>query len=614
MADPTSAASTPSTRHRPSTTASLLRLRPFVRPARTRLVLSASAALLGMVTGLTIPLVIAHVVDGPVADGDTAALWPWAALLLGLGALESTFFWARRMLSARPLTRVEESMRNALYDHLQTRPVAFHDRWQSGQLLSRATHDLGQLRQFLSFVVVFLAVNSSAFLIGTIVLFVLDPLLAALITAVSIPVFVAGTVFERRYRVVARRAQDQSGDLATVMEESVLGIRILKAFGRHRAMDRRFAAVARDLRRTEIRKARMLGTTWAVLIAAPELAIAAALYLGVRQVADGATTTGTLVAFFTTVMYLRWPVESIGWLLAATTDAGSAAGRYFEVLDSPGELPDTAKPIEPDKVHGALAFEGVRFRFPDAPPDTLDLLRGIDLAVRPGETVALVGATGSGKTAMTALVPRLYDVTGGRITLDGTDIRDLPLARLRGIVAVAFEDPVLFSMSVRENVLLGMPGGTDEDVERALAVAQADFVADLPWGLDTRVGEEGMDLSGGQRQRLALARAVVSRPAVLVLDDPLSALDVHTEAQVERALRNVLATTTALVVAHRPSTVQLADRVALLENGRITAVGTHDDLLRRSSAYRGLMSADTPRLRGPARTPRPSAEPAEEAV
>ncbi|NUS53928.1 MAG: ATP-binding cassette domain-containing protein, partial [Streptomycetaceae bacterium] len=217
-------------------------------------------------------------------------------------------------------------------------------------------------------------------------------------------------------------------------------------------------------------------------------------------------------------------------------------------------------------------------------------------------------------TAMTALVPRLYDVTGGRITLDGTDIRDLPLARLRGIVAVAFEDPVLFSMSVRENVLLGMPDGTDEDVERALAVAQADFVADLPWGLDTRVGEEGMDLSGGQRQRLALARAVVSRPAVLVLDDPLSALDVHTEAQVERALRNVLATTTALVVAHRPSTVQLADRVALLENGRITAVGTHDDLLRRSSAYRALMSADAPRLRGPARTPRPSAEPAEEAV
>ncbi|MDI2131535.1 ABC transporter ATP-binding protein [Yinghuangia seranimata] len=596
MADPLPSASTPSTRHRTPTLRTLLRLRPFVRPARTRLLLSVLSALLMGVAGLMIPLVVAHVIDGPVADHDTGALWPWALVLLALGVAETAFFGIRRMLTARPLARVEESMRNRLYEHLQSRPVAFLDRWQSGQLLSRATQDLGHLRMFLSFVLVFLVVNAAVFVIGTTILFVLNPLLAAVMSAAVVPLVLISVWFEKRYQALTRRSQDQIGDIATVMEESVLGIRVLKAFGRHRAMERRFSELAGELRKTELRKARMVGWIWAGLILLPETSIAVALYLGVRQVADHAITTGELVAFFTVSLYMRWPIESFGWLIAATTDAGTAAARYFEVLDADGALPEPEQPVELEQVTGALAFEGVRFRFPDAPPDSPDLLRGVDLAVRPGETIALVGATGSGKTAMTALVPRLYDVTGGRIALDGVDIRDLALVRLRGIVSVAFEEPVLFSMSVRENVLLGFPDGTDADVERALAVAQADFVAGLPWGLDTRIGEEGLDLSGGQRQRLALARAVVSRPAVLVLDDPLSALDVHTEAQVEKALRSVLSTTTALVVAHRPSTVQLADRVALLSGGRITAVGTHDELLESSAEYRHLMASEEPRL------------------
>jgi ATP-binding cassette subfamily B protein len=233
----------------------------------------------------------------------------------------------------------------------------------------------------------------------------------------------------------------------------------------------------------------------------------------------------------------------------------------------------------------------VRFRFADTAAGTGDLLRGVDLDVSPGETIALVGATGSGKTTLTSLINRLYDVTGGSIALDGIDIRELDLSDLRSRVAVAFEEPTLFSASVRENVLLGRPAGSDDDVRRALRVAQADFVDQLPWGLDTRIGEQGLSLSGGQRQRLALARAVVGRPSVLVLDDPLSALDIHTEAQVEKALRSVLAGTTALVVAHRASTVQLADRVALLEDGRITAVGTHSELMASTSAYRDLLAS-----------------------
>ncbi len=275
-----------------------------------------------------------------------------------------------------------------------------------------------------------------------------------------------------------------------------------------------------------------------------------------------------------------------------SNDAASASQRYFEVLDAPITVSSPEHPRQIGaRIDGRLTFTDVRFRFPDAASGSPDLLRGVNLDIRPGETLALVGATGSGKTVLTSLINRLYDVTGGSITLDGIDIRELDLDSLRSQVAVAFEEPTLFSASVRENVLLGRPDGSDEDVQQALRVAQAEFVNELPWGLETRIGEQGLSLSGGQRQRLALARAVVGRPAILVLDDPLSALDIHTEAQVEKALRSVLTGTTALVVAHRASTVQLADRVALLEGGRITAVGTHSELMATVQAYQDLLAS-----------------------
>jgi ATP-binding cassette subfamily B protein len=286
---------------------------------------------------------------------------------------------------------------------------------------------------------------------------------------------------------------------------------------------------------------------------------------------------------------LLWPILSLGFLLAQAQETASACDRIGELLDAPLTVTDSPG-VRPQQVGtpARLRFESAGFRFPGAGAPILD---GVDLDVAPGETVALVGATGSGKTTLTALVSRLLDVTGGRVTLDGHDVRDLPLTQLRGVVATAFEDATLFSMSVRENLTLGRPDAGDDEVAEALRVAQAEFVHDLPWGLDTRIGEQGLSLSGGQRQRLALARAVLGRPSVLVLDDPLSALDVHTEALVERALRDVLAETTALVVAHRASTVLLADRVALLEGGRITAVGRHTDLLAEVPAYRELLSS-----------------------
>jgi ATP-binding cassette subfamily B protein len=298
-----------------------------------------------------------------------------------------------------------------------------------------------------------------------------------------------------------------------------------------------------------------------------------------------------LVAFFATAMVLRWPTESLGFLLGFTLEAKTAAERFFEVMDSENKIvdPRQAKKIETSK--GLLEFHNVQFRYPDTPAEIPDLLKGVNLRIEPGESVALIGLTGCGKTTLTALTTRLYDVTGGSITIDGVDIRDLTRQDLRSLIAMAFEDATLFSSSVRDNVLLGNPQATEEDLKQAIEIAQAQFAYELPNGLDTTIGEEGLSLSGGQRQRIALARAVAAKPRVLVLDDPLSALDVDTEAMVEDALRHVLKETTALIVAHRPSTVMLADRVALLEDGRITAFGTHQELLKSSEHYRYVITS-----------------------
>lgn len=569
----------------------LLRLWPYVRPVRMRLLTAAFVAIVASCTGLVIPLVLKWMVDGPVAARDPAGVWLGALYLLLLGIAEAVLFGIRRWLVARPLSRVEADMRADLYRHLQRLPIAFHDRWASGQLLSRGTTDLMLLRMFLAFPLTFLLVNGVTILVGVLILLAQDWMLGLVILGPAVPVMVTCAVFERRYAGVARLAQDQVGDLTTVVEESVLGIRIIKGFGRHRSQALAFRELSGTLRGTELRKARLLAAIWAVIITLPELAIGAALVLGTVRVADGDLSAGTLVAFLSTALALRWPVDSIGFLLAMSQEAATATERYFEVMDEEPEA-ETAPAARPAvRTDRGLRFRGVRFRYPDAPPGSAPVLDRIDLHVRPGESMALVGATGSGKTTLTALIPRLHEVTSGRITLDGEDIRAMPREELRAKVAVAFEEPTLFSTDVGDNILMGAPdtAGAPE-LERALAVAQAGFVHLLPEGTDTRVGEQGLSLSGGQRQRLALARAVVGGPEFLVLDDPLSALDVHTEAAVEAALRQVLADTTALIVAHRPSTVLLADRVALLSGGRIAAVGTHQELLRTNAEYAHLMS------------------------
>ncbi|MFE5795274.1 ABC transporter ATP-binding protein [Streptomyces sp. NPDC056503] len=569
----------------------LMRLWPYVRPVRGRFFTAAVVAIVASCLSLVIPLVLKWLVDGPVADRDPGGVWLGALYLLLLGFAEAVLFGLRRWLVARPLSSVEARMREDLYGRLQRLPVAFHDRWASGQLLSRGTTDLMIIRMFLAFPLTFLLVNGVTIVAGCALLLAQDLSLGLVLLTPVVPVVVLCSYFERRYGVVARRAQDQVGDLTTVVEESVLGIRIVKGFGRHRSQAEAFRRLAELLRSTELSKARLLAMIWALITVLPELAIGAALVLGTVRVADGDLSAGTLVAFLSTALALRWPVDSIGFLLAMSQEAVTATQRYFEAMDAEEER-DAVAPAAVEGTAPGLRFEGVSFRFPDAPDGAPPVLDSVDLHVRPGETLALVGATGSGKTTLTALVPRLHEASGGRILLDGEDIALMERERLRTLVSVAFEEPTLFSASVGENVLMGADAaaGTAE-LDRALGIAQADgFVGRLPEGAGTRVGEQGLSLSGGQRQRLALARAVVGRPRFLVLDDPLSALDVHTEARVEAALREVLRETTALVVAHRPSTVMLADRVALLSGGRIAAVGTHQELLRSSTEYAWLMS------------------------
>jgi ATP-binding cassette subfamily B protein len=553
------------------------------------------AALGASVVALAIPYVLQALVDGPLASGDGGLILPAGAAVLALGVLEAFFIASRRKLVMRPSTRIEASMRNALYAKLQDLPVAFHDRWESGQLLSRSVSDLSLIRRWLAFGIVLLVVNVVTIVIGFAVLFTFGWQLGLIFLVASIPVWVNSVLFERKYSIVARRSQDQVGDLATSVEQSVHGIRVLKAFGRGRYKLDEFAEQAEQLRGTEIEKAKAIAAIWLWLLLVPDVAFALCLLAGIWLASQGDLSVGQLFAFFATATVLRFPIESIGFFLSMTFDTRTAVDRYFEVMDSENTITDPAEPKTIAEPHGALSFNATHFRYQDAPPQFPDLVDGVELHLQPGETMALVGLTGSGKTTLLSLVPRLYDVTGGSVTIDGVDVRDLTRAELRRHVAVAFEDATLFSSSVRDNVLLGRPDLSGAEAERimreALDIAQASFVDDLPEGVDTRVGEEGLSLSGGQRQRLALARAIAARPSVLVLDDPLSALDVDTEARVEAGLRRVLADTTSLIVAHRPSTVTLADRVALMEDGRVTAVGTHAELMATNEHYRAVISS-----------------------
>ncbi|WP_134738341.1 ABC transporter ATP-binding protein [Nocardioides sp. 503] len=568
---------------------SLWRLRGYLRPHRLALAVMLGTALGGVGVSIAIPLVTKSLIDGPITDGELAPVLPLGLLVLALGVLEALLVFWRRWVQSNAVLGMETEMRRDLYARLQVLPMSFHSQWQSGQLLSRATTDMSAIRRFSGFGLLFLVINIVQVTAVTLVLLHLYWPLGLVVAATAAPIVWLSMRFEKRYVVVSRRVQDEQGDLATRAEEGAVGIRVIKSFGRTEHVTRQYEQAARSLHATSMDKVRLSARFWTFLEVIPNLAVVVVLLLGAIGVGTGKLSYGELVAFITLMLSLVWPVSSLGVILAMAQEAMTSAARILEIFDTEPDIVGGTQVIEHPRGH--LRFEHVDFAFPDAPDEPV--LRDVNLDLAPGETLALVGATGSGKTILTALVPRLYDVTGGRITIDGVDVRDLELDHLRTLVATAFEEPTLFSMSARENLTLGRADASDADIDEALDIAQAGFARDLPWGLDTRIGEQGMALSGGQRQRLALARAVLARPRVLVLDDTLSALDVHTEKLVEEALRRVLSATTGLVVAHRASTVLLADRVALIQDGTISHVGDHRDLLATVPAYRELLAADS---------------------
>jgi len=574
-----------------SPVAALWRLRPYLRPYRFQLIAMIAAALAAEGAEIAIVLLIKAVIDGAIAHHDRALLIPLGLAAIGLGAGAAVLNLIRRWVQGNAVADMEKTIRDDLYEHLQRLDPAFHDEWQSGQLLSRATTDLSSIRRFAGFGIVFLFISIITFAAVTALLIRLNWWLGLITGCMFVPVLVFCTRFERRYKVLSRRVQDQEGDLTTLVEEAATGVRVLKALGRVPEAAAGHFAQATEVYRTQVTKARLLGGFWSVLDLIPNAAIALVVVLGTIAVSHHTLTLGGLVAFITLALMLVWPIEALGYVLASGEEAATAAQRVLEIFDTPPEIHDETdhpeRTVAPAKAH--LHFDHVSFAYPGS---RAPVLRDVDLALARGETLVLTGATGSGKTTLLQLVPRLADVTGGRVLLGGTDVRDIPLATLRAAVGCAFEEATLFSASVRENVTFGAADASEEEIEAALTAAQARFAYDLPWGLDTRIGEQGMALSGGQRQRVALARAILAKPEVLILDDPLSALDVHTEERVTRALSQILAGVTALVVAHRPSTVALADRVALLDGGVIAATGSHSELMTTRPAYAALMSME----------------------
>ena len=565
----------------------LRRFLPYLRPHMRLLVLTVVAAVVSLGAAASIPLLIKAVIDGPVAHRQPGELLPFSLAILGLAALEVGANFTRRNYSVLASLRMETDLRNDFYAHLQGLQVAFHDNWQSGQLLSRAVADIQTVRRFVGFGVLFAAFFGVQWIVVLVLLIRLDWRLAIISGLVVLPIGLISRHFFRHYAVIARRVQDQQGDMTTVIEEMATGVRIIKAFGRNRLLRERFEREARRLRGTNLDAVRIRSSTWTTFNLVLNADLAIVLLVGGLAVTSHQLTIGGLVAFMTYLFMLIWPLDALGWILAMGEEATTASIRLAEVFDSLPQVVDRPQARAVSRATGRISLEGVGFRYPGG--GSL-VLHDLNLELEPGETVALVGATGSGKTTVATLVPRLYDVTEGRVALDGVDIRDIQLRSLRAQIGVAFEDPILFSASVHENLVMGRPITSDDDLRRALQIARAEFVWDLPWGLETRVGEQGYSLSGGQRQRLALARAVLGSPRVLVLDDPLSAVDVHTEREIEEALASVLDGVTALVVVHRPSTLALADRVALLEGGRIEAIGTHSELLRSSGRYRSLLA------------------------
>ena len=563
-------------------------LRPFRRATLASLVLSCVA----IVGTVAIPLLLGETVDA-IQSGDRDSVLPLALAIVGAGLVRVALSIPRRVIAGRVSLGVEYDLRNRLYRHLQSLELGFFDRQQVGQLMSRATVDLQSIRFFLGYGLVFILQNLLTIVLAAGVMFYLQPSLAA-ITLAPVPlVIVAAARYGRYSRPALQEVQQRIAELTAEAEESISGIRVVKAFAREghtvgRLRDRVGRVFDQSMYSTRLR------AFYNPMISfLPNLGLAAVLLVGGRQVVNGSITLGEFAAFNSYLLMLMFPMRMLGIALGMAQRAVASGNRVFEVLDRGPriEAPADPKPLPPGR--GAVRFDHVTLAYEGGAPALVD----VTLDVSPGETVAVVGPTGSGKTTLVAAIARLYDVSSGSVSIDGRDVREADPRELRRAVALVPDDGFLFSATVRENIAYARPDASLEEVELAARRAQIhDFIETLPNGYDTLVGERGLTLSGGQRQRIAIARALITDPRVLILDDATASVDAATEREIKRALREVMEGRTTFVIAHRLSTIMLADRIVVMEDGRITAIGTHERLLDESELYGEIVEKGLPRL------------------
>jgi ABC-type multidrug transport system fused ATPase/permease subunit len=567
-------------------------LRPTVRRLshlwwgeRRLVLLGLVCALAYTVLTLSVSVLIQRAIDHAIVPKDIGALWPYVLAILGLALARFWINFTRRYATARIGVRLEAQLRRMLYEGYLGFPRAFYDLHPTGQVVSRATNDLFPIRYFIGWGVVQGFQSAMMITGGVIVLALVNPRLT-LYSAVATPLigFVAWR-FAHLVMPISRRVQAAKGDVTEAADEAVVGIEMVQAFGREDDVRERFGAKAASVRNIVVQQAGVEAKHLPALFYLPTVSIAAVVFFGGRDVIEGNLTIGQFVLFNTILLQLTWPLEALGWILNLAQRALASAGRTFAWLELVQRLPEPEHPRALPAGALSVEFEGVRFAYPGEE----EVLTGVELALDPGEIVAVCGATGAGKSTLLNLLPRFYDPTAGRVLLGGVDLRDVALADVRADVAVITQRPILFSITLRENLIAGRPDAPWDEVEAMCAAAGvADFVPDLPNGYDTLIGERGVNLSGGQRQRVALARALIAGTRVIVLDDPLSAVDTHTEHDLVGRLRPVLQGRTVIVAAQRLSTLALADRAAVLDDGRVVEDGRPADLLERRDVFAGL--------------------------
>jgi ATP-binding cassette, subfamily B, bacterial len=532
-------------------------------------------------------LLVRNAVDQGIIEDQPGALRHWTLILGCVAVCSATFTGLRRYFAFREARWVEAALRDRIFAHLQRLHFSFHDQAQTGQLMSRANTDLQQVQSFV--VMIPLTISNAVTVVSvTVILAVIDPWLTLLALGTLPFLNVMATRFSRRLFPSVMGIQRESAELAAVVEESVAGVRVIKGLGAEEVQAGRLETEAGDVYRESIDAARTRAKFQPAMELLPNFGMIAVLAYGGHQVLNGQLSLGTLVMFNVYIGMLIWPLRMLGMIVAQAQRAAVSAERVDDVLSTDPSIADPARPASLPAGHGEVSFEGVTFGYGRPRP----VLDGLDLRIAPGESVALVGATGAGKTTIARLIPRFYDVEDGAVRIDGADVRTLGLQELRRSVGIVFEETFLFSDTIAANIAFADPDAPQESIERAARLAGAhEFISGLAEGYGTRIGERGYSLSGGQRQRVAIARAILADPRVLILDDATSAVDPTKEHEIRDALTEVMRGRTTIVIAHRPATVALADRVVLLADGRAVAEGTHAELLAGEPRYREVLAA-----------------------